>query len=189
MNLLHLHYFYVVAKEQGFTRASEVLRIQQPAISRMVGQLEEFFGFKLFEKVGRNVQLTRQGQEVFESCVRIFGEVDMLKASLGKISGEAKGPLLIAASEPIAARFIPHHLQKYLQHHPQVHPQIYAGPASLMLERLLKGELEMGLFFHVPDLPERLEIFKTKSFRFHLVIKKDQRRNKEVLQSLSLIHI
>jgi DNA-binding transcriptional LysR family regulator len=88
MNLLHLQYFYVVAKEQGFTQASRALRIQQPAISRMVKLLEEDFGFKLFEKVGRNVQLTKAGSEVFEHCKNIFGGVEDLKQSLGKISGD-----------------------------------------------------------------------------------------------------
>src|SRR5438445_1054645 len=103
MNLLHLQYFYVVAKENGFTKASKVLRIQQPAISRMVKMLEEDVGFKLFEKVGRNVQLTRHGLDVFEHCKKIFGTVDELKQSLGQISGECKGPLVMAASEPIAS--------------------------------------------------------------------------------------
>lgn len=183
MNLLHLQYFYVVAKEQGFTRASEVLRIQQPAISRMVGQLEDSLGLKLFEKVGRNVQLTRQGVEVFESCKRIFGEVEALESSLGKISGEVKGPLVLAASEPIASHFIPAILDGYLQTHPQVYPSIFSGPSSMMFERMQKGEIEFGVFFHIPDLPEKLEIFEKIKFRYHLVVKKDSRRKKEVLQS------
>ena len=51
MNLLHLHYFYHVAKEGGFTKASTSLRIQQPAISRMVKLLESDIGFSLFERV------------------------------------------------------------------------------------------------------------------------------------------
>lgn len=66
MNLLHLQYFYVVAKEQGFTKASKALRIQQPAISRMVKLLEEDLGVRLFEKIGRNIQLTTQGKDVFQ---------------------------------------------------------------------------------------------------------------------------
>lgn len=66
MNLLHLEYFYTVAKEGGFLRASEKLRINQPAISRMVANLEDYFGFKLFEKVGRNVRLTSRGEKKSE---------------------------------------------------------------------------------------------------------------------------
>lgn len=183
MNLLHLQYFYVVAKEQGFTKASKALRIQQPAISRMVKLLEEDFGFPLFEKVGRNVQLTGAGVEVFDYCKKIFGTVDELKQSLGQISGECKGPLLIGASEPIASHFLPKILRPYLLLYPNVYPNIYSGPASMLFTAIASGSIEFGVFFHVPEVPEKLEIFKTKEVQYRLVVRKDLRRKKEVLES------
>lgn len=182
MNLLHLQYFYVVAKEQGFTKASSALRIQQPAISRMVKMLEEDLELKLFEKVGRNVQLTKSGTEVFDYCKKIFGAVDELKQSIGQISGECKGPLLIGASEPIASHFLPEVLKAYLVSHPKVYPNIYSGPASMLFEKIEKGQLEVGLFFHVPELSEKIEIFKTKDIQYHLVVRKDLRKKKEVIE-------
>lgn len=183
MNLLHLEYFYTVAKEGGFLRASERLRIQQPAISRMVSQLEDYFGFSLFEKVGRNVRLTVQGQEVFENCTRIFGEVDSLKLSIGKISGECKGPLLIAAAEPIASSYLPAKLAAFLKNHPKVYPNIFSGPASMLLKKIESGEIEMGLFFHIPDLSEKLEFEAQISTAFRLVVHRDQKKDSEVLSS------
>lgn len=183
MNLLHLEYFYVVAKENGFTKAAQLLRIQQPAISRMVKQLEENLGFSLFERVGRGVQLTKQGQEVFESCKKIFGEVEILKSSLGDIKGICQGPLVIGAADPIASAYIPKVLSSYLAEHPKVYPSIISGPASMLLGEILNGKIEIGMFFHVPDLPEKLEIFERKKFRFHLVIRKDLRRKKEIIES------
>lgn len=183
MNLLHLQYFYVVAKEQGFTNASKALRIQQPAISRMVKLLEEDIGFKLFEKVGRNVKLTSKGMEVFKHCQKIFGSVDDLKQSFGRISGEIKGPLKIAASEPIASHFLPGILEKFLADFPHVYPNIFSGPASMLFEEIESGNLDIGIFFHTPELPEKLEIIEKKRIQYHLVVRKDLRRNKEVLES------
>ncbi|NUN05704.1 MAG: LysR family transcriptional regulator [Bdellovibrio sp.] len=183
MNLLHLQYFYVVAKEQGFTKASKVLRIQQPAISRMVKLLEGDMGFKLFEKVGRNVQLTKPGQEVFEYCRQIFGTVEDLKQSLGNIGGECKGPLLIAAAEPVASHFIPEVLKGYLAAHAKVYPNIYSGPASMLFEKIMNGDVEIGIFFHVPELPEKLQIFATKQIPYQLVVRKDLKKKAEVLES------
>jgi len=183
MNLLHLQYFYVVAREQGFTNASKVLRIQQPAISRMVGQLEGKFGFKLFEKIGRHVQLTQQGEEVFEYCKRIFGEVEKLKLSMGEIGGICKGPLLMAAAEPIASDFLPLRIKFFLKKFPEVYPNIFSGPASMLFEKILEGEIEFGLFFHIPDLPEKLEIFEKILIPFHLVIRGDLKKNINIIQS------
>jgi DNA-binding transcriptional LysR family regulator len=183
MNLHHLKYFYVVAQEGGFSKASKVLRIQQPAISRMVGMLEDDVGFKLFERVGRNVRMTRQGEEVFETCKKIFGEVDKLKISIGQISQDCHGPFVVAASEPIASHFVPRILKSYLKNYPKVYPQVFSGPASMLFDKLLNGEIELGCFFHVPEIPDRLEIFKRKEIRYYLVIRKDLKRNSEVMGS------
>lgn len=183
MNLLHLEYFYNVAKENGFTNASKVLHIQQPAISRMVKQLEDNFGFRLFEKVGRNVQLTKQGADVFENCKQIFGEVERLKASLRQISGTCQGSLMIGASEPISSHFLPQVLHSYLKKHPKVHPNIFSGPASFLFSEIISGKIEFGIFFHVPNLPDKLEVFEQKMFRHHLVIRRDLKNNKDKIES------
>lgn len=183
MNLLHLEYFYIVAREGGFTRAAELLRIQQPAISRMVKQLEEDFGFALFEKVGRNVQLTKQGLDVFEKAKHVFGAVDDLKTSLGQIKGICQGPLVIGAAEPIASHFIPSVMSGFMEAHPKVYPSVISGPASMLLGEILNGKIEIGMFFHLPDLPEKAEVFDRKMFRYHLVVKKSLRKKKEVIES------
>jgi DNA-binding transcriptional LysR family regulator len=183
MNLLHLQYFYVVAKEGGFTKASKVLNIQQPAISRMVGQLEDSVGFKLFERTGRHVQLTSQGREVFARAKTIFGEVENLKGALSSFKGKPQGLLAFGAAEPIASHLVPQVLESLLKDSPELYPQIFSGPASMLFDRILSGELEFGLFFHIPHLPPRLALTPVKKLRFHLVIRKDLRKRKEVLES------
>ncbi|KYG61649.1 hypothetical protein AZI86_18295 [Bdellovibrio bacteriovorus] len=183
MNLLHLEYFYTVAKEGGYLRASEKLRIQQPAISRMVAQLEDYFGFKLFERLGRNVRLTEKGQEVFESCKRIFGEVEGLQMSLGKISGEAKGPLMIAAAEAISSHLLPGILSTFLAQRPKLYPNIFSGPASMLMKKMEEGDIELGLFFHIPDISDKLVIEKKIALPFRLVVRKDLKKDLSVLSS------
>jgi DNA-binding transcriptional LysR family regulator len=164
-------------------KASEALRIQQPAISRMVRQLEEDLGFKLFEKVGRRVRLTPQGAEVFDNAKKIFGQVEQLKLSVGKIKGECKGPISIAAADVITSHFLPRILKKYLSVHPLVYPNIFSGPASMLIERIQKGDIELGFFFHMPDLPESLELVHNVAIRFHIVVRKDKKKDRDVLKS------
>jgi DNA-binding transcriptional LysR family regulator len=182
MNLLHLQYFYVVAKEQGFTKASKALRIQQPAISRMVKLLEEDLGLRLLEKIGRNVRLTKAGQDVFEYCIKIFGTVEELKSSVGQIGGECRGPLMLAAAEPIASHYLPVIFKTYLAKFPKVYPNLFSGPASMLFDKIIKGELEMGLFYHIPEMSEKLEVFETLDTRYHLVIRKDLKRKSDIIE-------
>lgn len=183
MNMLHLHYFYNVAKEGGFLRASESLRIQQPAISRMVRQLEENLGFKLFEKDGRNVKLTKEGERVFDHCTRIFSEVENLQTSLGHISGDPHGPLAIGATDIIASYLVPSVLKKLMADFPQIYPIVQTSTAESLFSLIQKRKLEFGLFFHTPELPENLELQRLHKITYKLVIRKDLRRDRSVLQS------
>jgi LysR family transcriptional regulator, transcriptional activator of nhaA len=72
MNYHHLLYFWMVAREGTIQRAADKLHIGQPAISTQLRSLEESFGQKLFQKSGRNLQLTDTGKTVFRYADEIF---------------------------------------------------------------------------------------------------------------------
>ena len=62
MNLNQLQYFKILAQEEHYTRAAQMLSITQPSLSHAIAQLEEELGTRLFEKKGRNIVLTRYGK-------------------------------------------------------------------------------------------------------------------------------
>ena len=57
MNLNQLQYFKILAQEEHYTRAAQMLSITQPSLSHAIAQLEEELGTRLFEKKGRNLSL------------------------------------------------------------------------------------------------------------------------------------
>lgn len=183
MNLLHLQYFYVVAEQGGFTRASQSLGVRQPALSQMVKQLEDALGFRLLERQARGVILTQRGQRVFEHARRIFGEVESLRRSVGQIAGDCAGDLKFAAGEPIASVLVPGAIALMRAEYPRIYPQFTSGPASSLVEKVRAGALEFGAFFHVPDLNEGAAIVERLPVQFHLVVRADKRRDKRVLTS------
>jgi LysR family transcriptional activator of nhaA len=72
LNYHHLLYFWTVAKEGSIARAGEKLLLAQPTISGQIKALEESLGEKLFERSGRNLQLTDMGRIVFQYADEIF---------------------------------------------------------------------------------------------------------------------
>lgn len=72
LNFNHLQYFWMVAREGGVTAASEKLLISQPTVSSQIRKLERAFGAKLFERAGRGLRLTQEGQVVFDYADEIF---------------------------------------------------------------------------------------------------------------------
>ena len=72
INFKHLHYFWVVAKQGGIMRASENLHITPQTISGQIRLLEKQLGKPLFEKVGRNLEITETGRMVLSYADDIF---------------------------------------------------------------------------------------------------------------------
>lgn len=72
INFKHLHYFWVVAKQGGIMRASENLHITPQTISGQIRLLEEQLGEPLFEKVGRNLEITETGRMALSYADDIF---------------------------------------------------------------------------------------------------------------------
>ena len=72
INYKHLHYFWVVAKEGSISRASERLHITPQTISGQLSLLEENLGEALFNRVGRNLELTETGRLALSYADEIF---------------------------------------------------------------------------------------------------------------------
>ena len=88
INYKHLRYFWVVAKEGGIARASESLHLTPQTISGQLGLLEEQLGEALFDKVGRQLQLTDTGRLVLSYADEIFTLGGELEAALRNLPVE-----------------------------------------------------------------------------------------------------
>lgn len=64
INYMHLHYFWVAAKQGGISRASELLHITPQTISGQITLLEQQIEKQLFRKAGRKLELTDTGRLV-----------------------------------------------------------------------------------------------------------------------------
>lgn len=72
INYNHLYYFWMVAREGGIARASDELTVSQPTVSVQVKELEKAVGNKLFDRVGRGLQLTEAGRVAFNYANEMF---------------------------------------------------------------------------------------------------------------------
>jgi LysR family transcriptional activator of nhaA len=72
LNYHHLLYFWTVAKEGSVSKAADALHIAQPTVSAQVRSLERSLGQRLFERRGRHLALTVEGEAVFRYADEIF---------------------------------------------------------------------------------------------------------------------
>jgi LysR family transcriptional activator of nhaA len=96
LNYRHLHYFWVVTKEGGFSRAAERLDMAVQTISAQVRELEKSLGHQLLKPAGRGLALTEAGQAAFARAEEIFqlGQLipdEVREAAHGKVARLAVG--------------------------------------------------------------------------------------------------
>jgi DNA-binding transcriptional LysR family regulator len=152
MELNHLKYFYVVAREKSFTRAAKVLRVQQPTLSKMVRGLEAQLGVILLERHKLGVQLTTPGQEVFQNCEDIFARVDLIQNVTDNQRSECEGFLGFGATDSVSSYILPRITAAFLKDNPKVRPSIFAGSSNLICNEIIDNRIEFGLFFSAPEV-------------------------------------
>ncbi len=96
MDFKRLRTLVAVAELGTVSRAAEQLRIAQPALSRQIMDLEAELGLKLFDRVGRGLVPTREGEQIIESSRSVLNQV----ASLTERAGCATAPADCSKSQP-----------------------------------------------------------------------------------------
>lgn len=66
MNLTRIQYFVEVARQESFSKAAQALYVSQPNLSKQIALMEQELGFALFRRAGKNIQLTRAGQYLYD---------------------------------------------------------------------------------------------------------------------------
>lgn len=79
MTIRHLKTFCAVCRLGGITRAAEELCVAQPSVSQTVSELERYYGVKLFDRMGRKLLLTPEGERLrvkAEEAIAAFSEFE-----------------------------------------------------------------------------------------------------------------
>ena len=82
LNLKHLHYFWLIAREGSIAKASELLDLTPQTLSGQLANLEQYFDRPLFRRENRSLKLTEKGQWVFHYAEQIFALAEEMEAGI-----------------------------------------------------------------------------------------------------------
>jgi len=128
-----LSYFKLVAERQHLTKAAEELRVAQPSLSRTIARLEEELGVKLFDRVGKNIQLNRYGEIVLRHTDNILRELRDIQAELADAQDRDGRTVTIALFA--ASSLFPRLISTFKAKYPDIRLQITQ-------QGLLRGDQE-----------------------------------------------
>lgn len=154
MELRVLKYFLVVAREKNITRASKMLHITQPTLSRQLHQLEEEFGTTLFHRGKHNITLTTAGLLLYRRASE-FAELEEKTAQEMQNSGESiAGPVSIGIGETVSLNDVAEVIKAFQKEYPDSYFDIYTGVANDVKERMENGLLDFGVLLDPVDISE-----------------------------------
>ncbi len=139
--------FLTVAQQKSFSKASQVLYISQPAISKHIKSLEEYYKTKLFDRKGIHIELTPAGKLLFEKLIEVKRIQEQTEFEISGINDvmQAKGVLKLGASTTVALYILPKVLSAFNQHYPQINMSLLNRNSEIVLEALLNGDIDLGI--------------------------------------------
>ncbi len=151
MDIRSLRYFLAVAREENMTRASELLHVTQPTLSRTMRALEEELGKKLFTRHSFHISLTEEGmllRDRAEDLVTMADKIEQEFLSLDDITG---GELYLGLAESYQIRYLARQLRALKGQYPGLRYHITSGDTEQVTEKLDKGLLDFAVLCEEPD--------------------------------------
>lgn len=152
MEIRVLRYFLTVVREESITKASEVLHITQPTLSRQLSQMEEEIGVKLFHRGTRKISLTNEGILLRRRAEEILQLVDKTEKELVEQEEQIEGKVSIGCGEIASVQLLPELFRSFREKYPRVSFDIFTATADLVKEQMDKGLLDLGLLLEPVDV-------------------------------------
>lgn len=154
VTLKQLKAFVVVAQQESFMAACELLHISQPALSIAIKNLETEVGGALFSRTTRAVVLTPEGQRFLPTAKRLLQDWDDAFIDLSQAFTLEHGILSIAAMPSFASSLVPSYLKRFRNEFPDVKIKLHDVVAEDAVQMVCDDQVELALVFEVTDVPQ-----------------------------------
>lgn len=144
MELRNITTFLKVAATQNFSKAAEQLGYSQSAVTIQMQQLEKELGTKLFERIGKNVNLTSHGEAFIHHANEIM-RVTNAAASFASSASTPEGRLRIGSVNSIATAVLPDLLLQFYRACPKVETVVVTGSLKSLMDMMKSNDID--LFF------------------------------------------
>lgn len=151
LNLRQVEAFRAVMQSGTIVAAAEVLSVTQPAVSRLISQMELRLGFQLFERRGRRLQPTHQGEQLFREVERVYLGVERIAQAAVDIKHHRTGELRIACLPALSTWILPRAIRRFHTQHPGTYIFINSLPSRQICDQVATHDFDLGIV----ELPVR----------------------------------
>lgn len=145
MTLEQLRIFLAVVEHLHFTRAAEELYITQPAVSAAVQSLEKEYSVKLFNRVGRRIEITDAGRLLQLEAQKILDQVALTERGLQELNNLQRGELRLGSSLTIGNYWLPDRISQFKSEYPGITVRCTLANAEEICDGTASGFFDLGL--------------------------------------------
>jgi len=145
MNFRQLRTFVTIAEAGGFARAIGRLNLSQPAASRQIQALEAELGVPLFDRIGRHLQLTSEGEDILRRSRRLLQDADLLRDCANSLKSGQAGTLRVGASPQHIETVLAPFLMQFRRCHPGIEVHFVEEGGARINDRLERGDIQVAL--------------------------------------------
>jgi DNA-binding transcriptional LysR family regulator len=156
MQIESLKIFCDLAESESFTKAAQINKITQSAVSQQISSLERTFKSLLIERSKKKFRLTREGQVLYDFSKQMIQTYDSLQSKLQEIKDIVSGTIRVATIYSIGLHDLPPYIKRFMKGHPTVNVHVEYRRANQVYEDVLSNIVDLGLVAY-PARDSKLE--------------------------------
>src|SRR5689334_23634807 len=157
MQIESLKVFCDLAETESFTKAAQINKVTQSAVSQQMSSLEKQFKSLLIERSKKKFRLTREGQVLYDYSKQIIQTYDSLHSKLQEIKDIISGTIRVATIYSIGLHDLPPYIKKFLKSYPTVNVHVEYRRSNQVYEDVLGNVVDLGLVAY-PVKDSKLEV-------------------------------
>ena len=174
MTIEQLRIFIAVAERLHMTQAAHALHMTQSAASAAIAALEQRHGVRLFNRVGRGLELSEAGRIFLPEARAVLARQQSAEQTLLELAGLKRGRVRVVASQTVANYWLTPHLAAFAHAHPGVELSLRVGNTAQAVRAVLEHDADLGVVEGDVESPhlnrrtvgrDRLSIYAAKNHR------------------------
>src|SRR5580700_9718868 len=157
MQIESLKVFCNLAETESFTKAAQINKVTQSAVSQQISSIERQFNSLLIERSKKKFRLTREGQVLYEYSKQIIQTYESLHSKLQELKDIISGTIRVATIYSIGLHDLPPYIKKFMKSYPTVNIHVEYRRANQVYEDVFSNVVDLGLVAY-PVKDAKLEI-------------------------------
>lgn len=149
MTLRHMKIFVAVFRHSNITKAAQELHLAQPSVSLAIKELENYYGIRLFERIGKRISPTEGGKEFFGYSLHIVSLFEEMEKRMK--NWDVSGTIRIGSSITIGTHILPGLIRNYQAEFPDLKINAIISNSSTIENHILDNTIDLGLIETQPE--------------------------------------